>query len=115
MSKSNGSDDYRRVYNERLDLIIAAEERAEELERWWAIQLKVRNFLCYEKKPFDLERYRYRRGRMRELEREIAAAKYRAQLHREIWQAMEPPTKRRPRKTVLVDGVRTKIEREYAR
>lgn len=112
--KDYGSADYRAVYDEHLNKALEAEEHAEQLQRQWAIQLKVRNAICYgPKETFDRERYEYRRGRMAELEVKIRAAKSLAAFHLDIWNAMEPPTKRRPRKTVLVDGIRTKIEREY--
>src|ERR1700722_18309218 len=113
--KDYGSDDYRRVYDEHFNEAIEADEQAEQLHRQWVIQLKVRNAICYgPKESFDRDRYEYRRRRMRELEIKIAEAKHCAQFHRDIWNAMEPPKPGRPRKTVVIDGVRTKIEREDA-
>jgi len=101
------SADYRRVYNGLLDQITAAEERAEDLKRQWATALRLRNEACYHPAGTQPVRYRYHRGRMAELEVEITRTKWDAERWQEIWDAMGPP---RQRKTVLVDGIRTKLE-----
>jgi hypothetical protein len=108
--KDYGSDDYRRVYNECLEKLVSLQKRLDQLNRMWAIQLKVRNAICYgPKEAFDREAYEYRRGKMAEHEAEIIRTKYEIAWRDEIWQSMKPP---RVRRTVLVNGVRTKIERE---
>ena len=110
--KDYGSADYRRVYNEQLDKLIAAEERRDELQRQWSAALKARKSLIALQgtDQFDREEYYHQRGRMTELEAAISKAKWHVALYREIWDALRPPTPRRPRKTVLIDGIRTKLE-----
>jgi hypothetical protein len=109
-----GRADYSKVYRGLLSQVIDEEERAEDLQRQWAIALKHRNAACYSPKGMQREGYRVHKIRMEELEREIGKAKCDAERHRELWEAMDKPKPPRVRKSVLVDGIRTNIEREYA-
>jgi hypothetical protein len=91
-----GSASYRPYYDEMLAKIIRLEEIREAVKRRMAFH--------WERKAKD--QHAACEAKIRKLDDDI-------HLDNLVWFNMPPPKKRRPRKSVLVDGIRTKLE--YAR
>jgi hypothetical protein len=82
-------------------LIECTAERA-EVWRW----------VCNERRWKENAPYRKLRDNMMRIEAEISRAKCDLECREALWECMPKPKPRRPIKSVLVDGIRTRLETE---
>lgn len=114
--KDYGSADYRRVYDGLLDEIATIEDERDAVKRRMAFHWRRIEASRHGAPECKLGFWEYAKAKDQHLtcEQKIAKLESLVRIKTGIWDALEPPTKPRVRRTVLVDGFRTKIEREYA-
>ena len=116
MSERLTADDIRRNWHEQAEMVFAAEHRRDAYKRQMAVhweRIEASRHGPLDRK-LDPETYSHEKAKHAECESKIASLDFLISVRRMVWDAMPRPKPRRPRKTVLVDGIRTKIEREYA-
>ena len=106
--------EYRRAYEEQLDKVVDAELKRDELQRLWNVEWEVIEASRHglPGRVLDTDTYIKHKIRIGNIESALVRAQRLVDTRTMIWNGMPPPKPCRPRRTVLVDGVRTKIERE---
>jgi hypothetical protein len=110
------ADDIRRNWHAQSERVFAAQHRRDAYERarageWEIIEASRCNLPG---RKLDTDTYIKHKIALGNLESKIEKLDCLISMRRMVRDAMPSPTKSRPRKTVLIDGIRTKIEREYA-
>ncbi len=107
--------DIRRNWNDQAERLFAAERSREAYKAARAIEWEIIEASRHDLpgRKLDTDTYIEHKIKLGNFDSKIAKLDCLINLRERIWHSMPVPKKRRPRRTVLVDGVRTKLE--YAR
>jgi hypothetical protein len=109
--------EYRKLYDEALDSVVSAEEKRDEQQRLYDVELEIIEASRHglPGRELDTDNYITHKIKLGNIESRLIKARRLADTRGMIWRGMPTPKPPRKRRTVLVDGIRTKIERETVR
>jgi hypothetical protein len=110
------ASDIRRNYSQQLDQLLDAEAKRDAIKLAYDAEFAVIEASRRGKPGRVLSNADYisRKIKLGNIESDLARAQGLVNTRKRVFHCLPTPKPRRPRKTVLVDGVRTKIEREFA-
>jgi hypothetical protein len=100
----------RKSYEENLEKLVAAETKLAELQRLWNVEREIIE-ASRRGPPLAWRAYARHKDRLHDIETAMSAAKRVIFFRETVFYGTPTPRPRRPRKTVMIDGIRTKLER----
>jgi hypothetical protein len=107
----------RRANSRRLALLTRAEEKRDAIKRKYDAEWQIIEASRHNEPGRKLDRDRYidHKLKLGDLENALEKAEHAVSVNQYVFDLLPIPKPRRPRKTVLVNGIRTKIERRRTR
>lgn len=108
------ANEIRRNYSQQLDALLDAEVKRDAIKLALDTEFAIIEASRHGKRVLGNAAYIAHKITLGNLQSKLARAQGLVDTREMVLSFMPVPKAQRPRKTVLVDGVRTKIEREYA-